>query len=211
MKIITINRDAPEISRLQECARALQDNSMAAYPTDTFYGLGGNPFARELVEKIYRVKRRSREKPLILLLGNMHQFESFTKDSPAFADRLTRVFWPGPLTLVLKASEAVPGFLQGEGETIAVRIPGCPVILELVKMCGFPLTGSSANLSGHPSPDSVQAIAPEILKQMDLVIDAGKTGTSCGSTIVDCTGDHPVVLREGVVPRESLAPGENAG
>ena len=203
MKIITINRDAPEISQLQECARTLQDNSMAAYPTDTFYGIGGNAFARELIEKIYRVKRRSREKPLILLVGNMHQFESLTKDRPAFAYRLARDFWPGPLTLILPKKAGLPENLSRE-DTIAVRIPDNPIARRFIAKAGGAIAATSANHSGDTPACTAQEALAALGDFIAAVLDGGPVEHSQASTILDCTILPPKIIRPGPISAEAL-------
>jgi L-threonylcarbamoyladenylate synthase len=177
---------------------------MAVYPTDTFYSLGGNALNRRIVERIYEIKQRPREKPIILLISRLGQFRALTAERSEAAEGLARSCWPGPLTLILPASEDLPGFLRGRAGTVALRIPSSPLIRQLIDACGCPLTGTSANISGRPSPSSVKALDRRVLDQIDLLIDGGDTTARQGSTIVDCTGNRPVLLRSGAFPETRL-------
>jgi L-threonylcarbamoyladenylate synthase len=200
LKVIAINAAAPEPHLIQACADGLKAGGVAVYPTDTFYGIGGNALDRHVVERIYKIKQRRRGKPLILLISRLAAFFALTADRPPYAERLARACWPGPLTLVLPASRGLPAFARSAEKTVALRIPASPLMRQLIDACGFPLTGSSANLSGGASPASAADLDRRILGQVDLLIDGGDTGARQGSTLVDCSGGRPVILRPGGFP-----------
>ena len=204
MKVVHISRKSPDRRLLLSCAGLLKEGRVAVYPTDTYYGIGGNALDRHVSDRVYEIKQRSREKPLILLISRMAQFHELTADRSAAAERLARTCWPGPLTLILPASEEIPGFVRGSAGTVALRIPSSPLIQQLIDACGFPLTGTSANIAGRPSPSTVKELDPCVREHIDLLIDGGDTDARQGSTIVDCTGNRPVLLRPGAFPETRL-------
>ena len=184
----------------------LKRGGIVAYPTDTVYGLGACIGIRQAVERIYQVKERPRDIALPLLLANTAQISEVAETVPPDAWLLIGRFMPGALTIVLKKSETVPDIVTGGGTTIAVRIPAHPVPVALIQGVGTPIVGTSANLSGRPSPLTAGEVHLQFGDNIDLVIDGGRCSGSRESTIVDVTGKIPVILREGAISREELVP-----
>jgi L-threonylcarbamoyladenylate synthase len=182
----------------------LKQGGIVAYPTDTVYGLGACIGIPEAVERIYRVKERPRDIALPLLLADTAQIAEVAETVPPDAWLLIRRFMPGALTIVLQKSATVPDIVTGGGTTIAVRIPAHPVPIALIQGVGTPIVGTSANLSGRPSPLTAGEVHLQFGDNIDLVIDGGRCSGSRESTIVDVTGDIPVVLREGAISKEEL-------
>ena len=182
----------------------LKQGGIVAYPTDTVYGLGACAGLPQAVERVYAVKERPRNMPLPLLLADVSQITEIAEPVPPIAWSLVHSFLPGALTLVLPKSSSVPDIITTGGTTIAVRIPAHPVPIALVKGLGAPLVGTSANLSGRPSPLTAAEVYSQLGDSVDLIIDGGRCPGGKESTVVDVTGKTPVILREGVIPREEL-------
>ncbi len=182
----------------------LKNGGLVAFPTDTVYGLGACVTLPQAVERIYEVKERPRNIPLPLLLADKAQITEVAETVPPIAWLLIEHFWPGGLTIVLPKSNSVPDFITAGGTTIAVRIPAHPVPIALIKGLGTPIIGTSANLSGKPSPLTADEVCAQLGDKIDLVINGGRCPGGKESTLVDVTGKTPVVLREGAISRKEL-------
>lgn len=182
----------------------LRQGGLVAYPTDTVYGLGASASLPQAVERIYAVKKRPRNMPLPLLLADVSQITEVAESVPPIAWLLIDRFLPGALTLVLCKSSSVPDIITGGGTTVAVRVPAHPVPVALIGGLGVPIVGTSANLSGKPSPLTAEEVYSQLGDKVDLVIDGGRCPGGKESTVVDVTDKIPVVLREGAISREEL-------
>ena len=182
----------------------LRNGGVIAYPTDTVYGLGAGIGFPRAIERIYAVKERPLSMPLPLLLDDVFQLTELADSVPPLARLLVEKFWPGGLTLVLPASSSVPDFITAGGKTVAVRIPDHPVPLALIKALGTPIVGTSANLSGQPSALTADEVYSQIGAKIDFVIDGGRCPGGKESTIIDVTGETPVILREGAITRAEI-------
>ena len=182
----------------------LRQGGLVAFPTDTVYGLGACASLRQAVERVYRVKGRPRNMAFPLLLAHTSQIGEVADSVPQIAWLLVRNFLPGALTLVLHKSSSVPDVITGGGITVAVRIPAHPVPVALAEGLGTPIVGTSANLSGKPSALTADEVYSQLGDKIDLVIDGGRCPGGRESTVVDVTGEEPVVLREGAISREEL-------
>jgi len=182
----------------------LRQGGLVAFPTDTVYGLGACVSLRQAVERVYRVKGRPRNMALPLLLAHTSQIGEVADSVPQIAWLLVRNFLPGALTLVLHKSSSVLDIITGGGITVAVRIPAHPVPVALAEGLGAPIVGTSANLSGKPSALTADEVYSQLGDKIDLVIDGGRCPGGRESTVVDVTGEAPVVLREGAISREEL-------
>ncbi len=182
----------------------MKRGGIVAFPTDTVYGLGACANLHQAVERVYRVKERPRNMALPLLLAHTLQISEVAEPVPPIAWLLARNFLPGALTIVLHKSKSVPDIITGGGITVAVRIPAHPIPVALADGLGMPIVGTSANLSGKPSVVTADEVYSQFGDKVDLVIDGGRCPGGRESTIVDVTGETPVVLREGAVSREEL-------
>ncbi len=182
----------------------LKNGGLIAYPTDTVYGLGASADIKEAVEKVYRVKGRPRNMALPLLLADVSWINKVAISVPEVARSLIEAFMPGALTLVLPKSATVSDVVSGGSYTIAVRIPAHPVAIALIKGLGNPLVGTSANLSGKPSPLTAGEVNSQLGDSIDLIIDGGRCPGGVESTVVDVTGEKPVIIREGAITGEEL-------
>lgn len=190
--------------QLEKGIAILRQGGIIVYPTDTIYGLGASMTSRQGVERIYRVKQRPPDMALPLLVADISQIEALTKKVPEAAQKLISRFLPGVLTIVLHASHSVPGIITAEGKTVAVRIPAHPIPLALIEGTGVPLVGTSANISGRPSPLTAREVYDQLGDEVDLIINDGEPCPGTASTIVDVTGEVPVIIREGVITREEI-------
>jgi L-threonylcarbamoyladenylate synthase len=182
----------------------LKEGGLVAYPTDTVYGLGASAAINEAVEKVYTVKDRPRNMALPLLLADVSWINEVATSVPEVARSLIEMFMPGALTLVLFKSEAVSYLITGGSATVAVRVPANPIAIALIKGLGMPVVGTSANLSGKPSPLTADEVYSQLGDSVDLIIDGGMCPGGRESTIVDVTGEAPVIIREGAISREEL-------
>lgn len=201
MQVLDVNPESPEKDVIEKAAKILQLGGMVVYPTETVYGLGVNVIDEMAVRKIFEVKGRDARKPISVAFRDLDQaakYVEFTDESR----RLAEMFMPGSLTMILPAKVPL-GDMFG-GEKTAVRIPSNKVFQELAKSIKFPITATSANVSGNQEPTLVKHVVEQIGDKVDLIIDAGETKFSKPSTVVDFTGREPVVVREGVVPKERI-------
>lgn len=187
---------------LKSAAEVLKKGGVVVIPTDTVYGLAALAFDRKAVERIYRLKGRSYDKPLVIFGSRLSAFSPLVS-VPDFAKRLIRKFWPGPLTLVFPASPL--GRLLSRGKsTLALRIPDHPAALGILKEAGAPLATTSANLSGGKSPIKASQIPAAIRSRADLVVDCGACPLGAESSILDVSSFPPVLLREGALSRQEI-------
>jgi len=200
-----MHRFTPDVQRqVDEGIKVLRQGGIVAYPTDTVYGLGASMGIPRAVERVFAAKRRPQDMALPLLVADAAQIAGLTSHVPPVARRLIDSFMPGALTLVLPASRTVPDIVTSGGSTVAVRIPDHLIPLALIKGIGSPLVGTSANLSGDPSPLTAAEVRSQFGEEIDAVIDNGAPCGGTESTIVDVTGETPVLLREGAVFAEAL-------
>ena len=203
-RIIPVDTACIESPKIQEISQVLKENGVIVCPTDTFYGLGASCFSMQAVKEIYSLKGRDADKPLSVVVSDMDMLDRVAfPPSKKFNSLLSRL-WPGPLTVILKASDDLPQELLGRRRTIGVRLPDFAWLRHLVRSAGFPLTATSANLTGLPEiSDSAEAI--EVFDgKVNLIVDAGQTTGGSASTVIDLTTENPVILREGAVPTEKI-------
>ena len=196
---------------VNQAAQALLAGRLVAFPTETVYGLGADAQNAQAVARIYATKGRPADHPLIVHIPSIDLMGQWAQDIPAYAITLARDFWPGPMTLVLKRSELAQDFITGGQETVGLRVPAQPIALallnEFVKAGGKGIAAPSANRFGAVSPTSAQAVSQEIgeyLVEGDLILDGGPCLVGVESTIIDCTGDAPMILRLGAVTAEMI-------
>ncbi len=182
----------------------LKKGGLVAYPTDTVYGLGADAFQDSAVERVYDVKQRPRHMALPLLLADSADMATVARSIPDLAWRLAERLLPGALTLVLWKSPAVPSIVTGGGDTVAIRVPKHPVPIALIEGLRNPIIGSSANLSGKPSPLTAQEVHLQLGERVDLIIDGGRSPGGIESTILDLTSGAPRIVRQGAISRRAI-------
>ena len=189
---------------ISEAAEILKQGGLVAFPTETVYGLGGNGLDKEAAKKIYAAKGRPSDNPLILHISSIEEVYPLVKALPEKAKKLMEAFWPGPLTLVLPKSDIVPKESTGGLETVALRSPENALTLSLIRACGFPIAGPSANLSGRPSPTEASHVLEDLGGRIEGILEDGAVGIGVESTIVDLSEDCPTLLRPGAITIEDL-------
>ena len=189
---------------ISEAAEILKGGGLVAFPTETVYGLGGNGLDKEAAKKIYAAKGRPSDNPLILHVSSIEEVYPLVKALPEKAKKLMEAFWPGPLTLVLPKSDIVPEESTGGLETVALRSPENALTLSLIRACGFPIAGPSANLSGRPSPTEASHVFEDLGGRIEGILEDGAVGIGVESTIVDLSENCPTLLRPGAITIEDL-------
>jgi len=191
---------------IKTAALALKNGYLVAFPTETVYGLGADATNPEAIARIYETKGRPADHPLIVHIASLDAIEQWAREIPEYAITLARDFWPGPMTLVLERSELAKDFITGGQETVGLRVPAHPIALALLKefesMGGKGIAAPSANRFGAVSPTTAQAVEEELqpyLNESDLILDGGQCLVGVESTIIDCTGPTPTILRMGAI------------
>ena len=185
-------------------ADVIRRGGLVAFPTETVYGLGADVFNADAVARIFEAKMRPADNPLIAHVGDLDQIGRLAETITPSAQKLIDAFFPAPLTIVLPKSDEVPPIATAGLETIGVRMPRHELAREFLKACGTPIVAPSANLSGRPSPTTWQAVEEDLNGRIDCILQGAATEIGLESTVVDCTGDHPVLLRAGAISLEEL-------
>lgn len=191
---------------IERASRLILQGGIVAFPTETFYALGADALNAQAIQKVYEMKGREEEKPLLLLVAEKDWLPALIKELPAPAEKLIERFWPGPLTLVFEASARIPAKLTGHTGKVGIRVPGHPVARELIRAVSRAVTGTSANPSGSPSASFAADVIQALGGKIDAVLDGGRTAGGLGSTVLDVSGPSPVVVRQGVIPAPELLP-----
>ena len=201
----TVLLDGTQKADLAQAAQLLRMGEPVAFPTDTVYGLGANAQDEAAVQKIYTAKGRPSDKPLILLIYDKAQLSQFTNHVSDTAQKLMHAFWPGPLTLVFPLLEGTVSAAVTRGKTtIGVRMPNHTVALALLELANVPIAAPSANLSGNPSPTTASQVAADLDGRIAAIVTGSVCNIGEASTIVDVSGDVPVILRQGAISAMQL-------
>ena len=203
-KIIQINRENFTDEELFEAAEILRNGGLVAIPTETVYGLGANALDESASKKIYEAKGRPSDNPLIAHISDMDELAALVREIPEAGKKLAEKYWPGPLTMIFPKKDIVPYGTTGGLETVAIRMPSDPVANRLIKLAGVPVAAPSANTSGRPSPTKAEHVVEDMNGKIEMIIDSGEVGIGVESTIVDVSGDVPMLLRPGAITIEML-------
>lgn len=190
-------------AEIERAARIIRDGGLVVFPTETVYGLGANAFDANAVASIYEVKGRPSDNPLIVHVSSVEMAEKIA-ELTWIARILMEKFWPGPLSLVMTSRPLVPEKTRGGLPTVAVRMPGNAMALALIEASGVPIAGPSANRSGRPSPTDTRAVREDLGERVAMVLEGGETEVGLESTVLDVTGDQPVILRPGGITKEDI-------
>ena len=203
-KIIGVTPSNPEIESVEIAADIIKNGGTVAFPTETVYGIGADALNPEAVMKIYKAKERPPDNPIIVHISSGDWLKQLTEEVPNKVWKLADAFWPGPLTMVLKASDIVPRVTTGGLDTVAIRMPSHRVALALIRESGVPIAAPSANLAGRPSPTTAEHVIEDLAGRIDLILDAGPTKVGVESTVIDLTTEPPMILRPGGTTYEEL-------
>jgi L-threonylcarbamoyladenylate synthase len=190
---------------IERAAQVILQGGIVAFPTETFYGLAADTLNEKSLQKIFAMKGRAEDKPLLLLIAEKAWVPRLVRRIPPAAERLMEKFWPGPLTLVFEASPELSPLLTGGYGKVGLRISSHPAALGLTRAAGRAITATSANLSGEPSASLPAEVLRSLGESLDAVLDGGKTPGGIGSTVLDVSGPSPKIIREGAVLRKDLA------
>jgi len=203
-KVIAIDHNAIAEEILKQAGQVIKEGGLVAFPTETVYGLGGDALNKDSSGKIYSAKGRPSDNPLIVHISKMEDLAPIVKEMPESAYRLAEAFWPGPLTMIFHKSELVPEETTGGLDTVAVRMPSHPVALKFIEYAGGYVAAPSANISGRPSPTKAKYVIEDMDGRIDMILDGDGIEIGLESTIVDLTGDVPMILRPGYITLEML-------
>jgi L-threonylcarbamoyladenylate synthase len=198
-RILHIDTEHPDEQSLLEVAETVMSGGLIGYPTDTLYGLGCSLFHVSAVEMVARLKRRDPSLAVISLIPDAAQVYGLADDVSEVAERLMARFWPGPLSLIFRASPVVPKAVRGAGDTIALRVPKDTLCERMLDRIGGPVVSSSANLTGQRPAETAEEVARIFGNQLDLIVDGGPRRGNVPSTLVDVSGPRPRLLRHGAI------------
>lgn len=206
-EILRIHPTEPESDRIEHVVQSLSQGNVAALPTDTFYGLAVDPVNLRAVDRIYEIKTRARHKPLSLLISETAQAWNLARDLDSAFDRLAERFWPGPLTVVVKAGARLPLRVTANTGNVAIRVPDSLIARAVIEKLALPITATSANLRGMPECTDAHYVRAQLADQIPLIVDGGPTPRNLPTTIVDLSGggNHWMILREGAIPTHEIA------
>ena len=190
---------------MEQAGKLIADGELVAFPTETVYGLGGDALDPDASRRIYAAKGRPSDNPLIVHIADFDDMKRVAREVPEQAKKLADAFWPGPLTMIVWKSDAVPEATTGGMQTVAVRMPNHPVALELIRRSGCLIAAPSANTSGRPSPTEAQHVAEDLSGKIAMILDGGPVGIGIESTIIDLTEEKPMILRPGYITPEMLS------
>ena len=210
-KTVMISREDPDRALLREAADIIRRGGLVAFPTETVYGLGGNALDPLASERIYAAKGRPSDNPLIVHIADMAELPPLVREIPEMARRLMDAYWPGPMTLIFPKADIVPDATTGGLDTVAVRMPSHPVAAALIRETGLPIAAPSANASGRPSPTKASHVAEDLSGRIDMILDGGEVDIGLESTVIDVTGEEPVILRPGYISLEAVRRAAGAG
>jgi len=207
-EILRIDSDEPEPALIDHVVNRLQSGEVVALPTDTFYGLAVDPMNLWAVDRIYDIKSRARHKPLSLLIADVAQAYGLARGCDHTFDRLAERFWPGPLTIIVKAGSKLPLRVTANTGNVALRVPEAAIARAVVAKLGLPITATSANLHGLPECTYANCVREQLGNQIPLIVDGGPTARAIPTTIVDLSGTGGstwTIMREGAIPTHEIA------
>ena len=206
-EILRIHPDEPEPALIELVAKRLEAGEVVALPTDTFYGLAVDPVNLHAVDRIYDLKTRARHKPLSLLIADVAQAYALARNCDNAFDKLAERFWPGPLTLIVRAGSKLPLRVTANTGNVALRVPEAAIARAIVEYLGLPITATSANLHGQPECTSALSVFDQLGDMIPLIVDGGQTARTVATTIVDLSaGDNSwSIIREGAIPTHEIA------
>ena len=206
-ELLRIHPDEPEPVLIERVVQRLNSGEVVALPTDTFYGLAVDPVNLRAVDRIYDLKSRARHKPLSLLIADVSQAYELARSIDTGFDRLAERFWPGPLTIIVKAGSKLPLRVTANTGNVALRVPEAPICRAVVAKLGLPITATSANLRSLPECTYAGCVREQFGDKIPLIVDGGPTARSMATTIVDLSGgaNSWMILREGAIPTHEIA------
>jgi len=203
-EVLSTHTPALFSAAVKRATALLQAGDVVALPTETVYGLAAHALNATAVAKIYEIKGRPAQNPIIVHVANNEMAQRCVSHWPEAATQLAKAFWPGPLTMVLPKAKTVPDIVTGGGDTVGIRWPSHPFVQAVILACGFPLAAPSANLSNQISPTNAEHVRKQLGNKLSLIVDGGQSQVGIESTVIDLTPNPPHVLRPGMIHEASL-------
>ena len=203
-KVRKVNCANPETGIIAEAASIIRNGGVVVFPTRSLYGLGADAFNARAVNRIFHIKQRPVNKPILVLIKDKDELDRLAALVPAAATAIMKKFWPGRVSIVFQAKKGLSAILTAGTNKIGIRLPGHNIAYTLVKAAGSPITGTSANLSGSAGCFQINDLDEKIVHSVDLILDAGPLRGGAGSTVVDVTGETPLILRQGELLKKDI-------
>src|SRR6266403_916987 len=205
-EIIKINHENPEASLVKYAAEQIRSGQVLGMPTDTFYGLAADPLNLRAVERVYEIKSRSRHKPLSLLIESVDQAEELARPLPKEFYDLARRFWPGPLTIIVRAASRLPLKVTANSGNVALRVPAASIPMAVMKAAGIPITATSANVSGASECTTADGVRKQLGEAIPIIVDGGTSPRDIPSTIIDLSNENGEwhLQREGAIKLQDI-------
>jgi L-threonylcarbamoyladenylate synthase len=206
-EIVKISSDSPQTSLIKYCADQIRAGEVLGMPTDTFYGLAADPFNLRAVDRVYEIKTRSRHKPLSLLIESIDQAQELAKELTDEFYSLAEKYWPGPLTIIVKAGSKLPLKVTANTGNVALRVPNAKIPRAVVTAAAIPITATSANLSGATECTSAEQVRDQLQGRINIIVDGGTSPRDVASTIVDLSENDGQwrIIREGAIPADDIS------
>jgi L-threonylcarbamoyladenylate synthase len=205
VETIIFNQERDDFEKIvHTAAKILQNGGLVVFPTETVYGIGANAFNINAAKKIYEVKGRPSDNPLIIHIASKEDASKYADTTNKYTKKLMDEFWPGPLTLVLPKKDNIPTQITGGLNTVAIRYPSYPLTEALIKASGLPICAPSANKSGTPSSTAFSHVYKDLFGKVDMIIDGGTSIVGLESTVLDVTTEHPIILRPGYITKKMI-------
>ena len=206
-ELLKINSSQPEQNLVNYAAERIRQGQVLGMPTDTFYGLAADPVNLRAVERIYEIKSRSRHKPLSLLVESVDQATELSRNLPPIFHELAEKYWPGPLTMIVKASSRIPLKVTANTGNVALRVPSAKIPVAIIREIGFPITATSANVLGAAECTTAECVRDQMGDRISIIVNGGPTQRDTPTTIIDLSGDPTQwqIIREGAIPAEDIS------
>jgi len=203
-KVVNIDEENINKLEIEECGEILRNGGLVAFPTETVYGLGANALDPNAIKKIFEVKGRPQDNPLIVHISDFEDIKPLVVDIPEIANKIMNKFWPGPLTIILKKSSIIPSVTCAGLDSVGIRMPSSNIARQIIRASKVPIAGPSANISGRPSPTDAERCIEDLNGKIECIVSGEKCNVGVESTIVDCTTYPPCILRPGGLTLEML-------
>ncbi len=203
-KYLKVDPLCPQPDMIEDAAQIIRTGGVICFPTTSLYGLGADALNTHAVDRIFDIKGRSHQKPILIVIQHQRTLEKLVRRIPPMAEHIMQKFWPGKITLVFEAGDNLPSNLTAGTGKIGVRLALHRVAAALIQAVGSPITATSANLSGQPGCANIADLDAQIADHVDLILDAGELAGGKGSTVIDVTGEFPEILREGTVSASDI-------